>query len=251
LTSRLRRPWEIQYEEEEKEMDVEIKILGIVGSPRKGGNTEVMVGEALEAAKSLGNVETELILMAEKNVHPCTGCSHCWFKRGICKIEDDANEIIPKMVEADGLIVGSPSYFGSITSTLKALFERCLKLNVLKNYTENMDYENIKNEEVVFPLRNRVAGAISVGGVPSGGQERVIMDIHAFFLLNDMIIVTDGGIRTPDVHPHFGGVGIARGKKQILKNSYGIATSRSVGMRVAEVAKFIKLGMKAFNEMKR
>jgi multimeric flavodoxin WrbA len=236
--------------EEENEMDMEVRILGLVGSPRKGGNTEAMVGAALEAAKSLGNVQTEMVLMAGRNVHPCTGCSHCWFKKGVCKIEDDAKEIQQKMLEADGLVVGSPSYFGSITSTLKALFERCLRLNILKNYPENMDYENIKNAEVVFPLRNRVAGAISVGGVPSGGQEKVIIDIHAFFLLNDMIVVSDGGIRTPEVHPHFGGVGIARGKKQILKDPYGIATSRSVGMRVAEVAKFIKLGMRLSQEEK-
>jgi len=233
------------------EMDMEVRILGLVGSPRKGGNTEVMVGAALEAAKSLGNVQTEMVLMAGRNVHPCTGCSHCWFKKGVCKIEDDAHEIQQKMLEADGLIVGSPSYFGSMTATLKALFERCLRLNILKNPLENMEYEKIKDAEVVFPLRNKVAGAVSVGGVPSGGQEKVIIDIHAFFLLNDMIVVSDGGIRTPEVHPHFGGVGIARGKKQIAKDPYGIATSRSDGMRVAEVAKVIKLGMRLSQESKK
>jgi len=236
--------------EEENERDMKVRILGLVGSPRKGGNTEVMVGAALEAAKSLGNVQTEMVLMAGQNVHPCKGCSHCWFHQGVCKIEDDTNEILQKMVEADGLIIGSPSYFGSMTATLKALFERCLRLNILKNPTENMDYETIKNKEVFFPLRNKVAGAISVGGVPSGGQEKVIIDIHAFFLLNDMIVVSDGGIRTPEVHPHFGGVGIARGKKYILKDPYGMATSRSVGMRVAEVAKFIKLGIQQSQQEK-
>jgi multimeric flavodoxin WrbA len=232
---------------------VDVTILGIVGSPRKGGNTEVMVRAALKAAESLGGVHTDIILMAGRKVSPCKGCHHCWFHGGVCAIKDDASEMIQKMVEADGLIVGSPVYFGSITATLKSLLERCLKLNTLKKESESMDsmaYDAIKSEEVVFPLRNKVGGAISVGGVQSGGQERVIIDIHGFFLLNDVIVVTDGGIRTPEVHPHFGGVGIGRGKKQVEKDAYGIATSQSVGLRVAEVAKLIKLGMKLSPETK-
>lgn len=232
---------------------VDVTILGIVGSPRKGGNTEVMVRAALQAAESLGGVQTDIILMAGREVSPCKGCHHCWFHDGVCAIEDDADEMIQKMVEADGLIVGSPVYFGSITATLKSLLERCLKLNRMKKQSDSMDsmaYEAVKNEEVIFPLRNKVGGAISVGGVQSGGQERVIIDIHGFFLLNDVIVVTDGGIRTPEVHPHFGGVGIGRGKKQVEKNAYGMATSKSVGLRVAEVAKFIKLGMERSAETK-
>lgn len=220
-----------------------LRILGIVGSPRKGGNTEAMVKAALGAAESTGNVTTELVKLAGREIRPCISCYHCFFHRGECSVKDDAGEVLQKMVECDGMIVGSPVYFGSLTATLKAVFERVLKLNILKNPPENMAYEDIKNEEVIFPLRNKVGGALSVGGVPSGGQERVIIDIHGFFLLNDMIVVSDGGIRTPEVHPHFGGVGIARGRKKIYNDPYGIATSRSVGMRVAEVAKFITSGM--------
>jgi multimeric flavodoxin WrbA len=232
---------------------MDIRILGIVGSPRKGGNTEVMVRAALEAAGSLGGVQTDIILMAGRKVSPCKGCNHCWFHDGVCSIEDDASEIIQKMVEADGLIIGSPVYFGSMTATLKSLLERCLKLNRMKKQSESLDsmaYEAVKEEEVVFPLRNKVGGAISVGGVQSGGQERVIIDIHGFFLVNDVIVVTDGGMRTPEVHPHFGGVGIARGKKKVENDTYGIATSQSVGVRVAEVTKLIKLAMKLSSETK-
>ncbi len=232
---------------------MDVNILGIVGSPRKGGNTEVMVRTALQAAESLGGVQTDIILMAGRKVSPCIGCHHCWFHDGVCAIKDDAGEMIQKMVEADGLIVGSPVYFGSMTATLKSLLERCLKLNRMKKQSDtlgSMAYEAVKSEEVIFPLRNKVGGALSVGGVQSGGQERVIIDIHGFFLLNDVIVVTDGGMRTPEVHPHFGGVGVARGKKQVEKDSYAIATSKSVGLRVAEVAKLIKLGMKLSSETK-
>jgi multimeric flavodoxin WrbA len=231
--------------------NMEVTILGIVGSPRKGGNTEVMVNTALEAGKESGDVQTDMVTLAGRDVHPCKGCSYCWFHEGVCKIKDDAEEILQKMVKADGLIVGSPAYFGSMTATLKALFERCLKLNILEDDMGSTDYEKFKDKEVLFPLRNKVGGAIGVGGCPSGGQEKVITDIHAFFHLNDMIVVSDGGIRTPAVHPHFGGVGTARRKKEILQDPYGMASSKSVGMRVAEVAKLIKWGIQAREEKKR
>ncbi len=227
---------------------MDIKILGLVGSPRKGGNTEVMVSTALEAARGYDGIRTELISLAGRKIHPCQGCSYCWFHEGVCKIKDDAEGLLQKMVEADGLVVGSPAYFGSMTATLKSLFERCLKLNILKDYMGSTDYEKFKNEEVIFPLRNKVGGAIGVGGCPSGGQEKVISDIHAFFHLNDMIVVSDGGIRTPAVHPHFGGVGTARRKKEVLQDPYGMASSKSVGMRVAEVTRFVKKGILALEK---
>ena len=231
-------------------MTMKVKIVGLVGSPRKAGNTEMMVDTALKSARETAGVQTEMITMAGRKVAPCTGCSYCFFHGGKCKVDDDAEEIIKKMVEADGLIVGSPVYFGSLTATLKALLERCLKLNTLKHPSGNKPYEEFKDDEVVFPLRNKVGGAIAVGGAPSGGQEKVIIDIHAFFHLNDMIVVSDGGIRTPAVHPHFGGVGQARRKKEIARDSYGLATSRSIGMRVAEVAQLIRRGIDARNGQK-
>ncbi len=230
---------------------MDVKILGLVGSPRKGGNTEVMVSTALEAARGLEGVQTEMVPLAGRKIHPCQGCSHCWFHEGVCKIKDDAEEILQRMVQADGFVVGSPAYFGSMTATLKALFERCLKLNILKEFMGSTDYEQFKNEEVVFPLRNKVGGAVAVGGCPSGGQEKVITDIHAFFHLNDMIVVSDGGIRTPAVHPHFGGVGTARRKREILQDPYGMASSRSVGMRVAEVAQIVRWGLQRREEGQR
>jgi multimeric flavodoxin WrbA len=222
---------------------MDVKILGVVGSPRKGGNTEVMIRAALEAAEKSGDVLTEIVLLAGRKVHPCISCYHCFFHEGECSIKDDANDILNKMMDADGLIIGSPVYFGSLTATLKSLFERCMRLNVLKDSPDSMKYEDIKNMEVQFPLRNKVGGALSVGGVQSGGQERVLMDIQGFLLMNDMIVVSDGGIRTPEVHPHFGGVGIARGKKKILEDHYGMETSKSLGMRIAEVTKIVKRGL--------
>ena len=68
-----------------------MRILGIVCSPRKGGNTEILVGEALEAAREAGS-ETELFLVADKKIAPCDGCGACE-ENGICRITDDMQEL--------------------------------------------------------------------------------------------------------------------------------------------------------------
>ncbi|MBT7186412.1 flavodoxin family protein, partial [Candidatus Bathyarchaeota archaeon] len=79
-----------------------VRVLGIVGSPRKGGNTEIMVNNALEAARSEG-AETEIVLLAENRVEPCDGCGVC-SKTGKCRIDDDFENVFNKMTEAEGLI---------------------------------------------------------------------------------------------------------------------------------------------------
>ena len=95
-----------------------MKILGIVGSPRKGGNTEILVEEALTATREAG-AQTEVILLADKNIAGCDGCSSC-FETGACKIKDDMQSIY----QADAIIFGSPVYFGGVTAQAKALIDR-------------------------------------------------------------------------------------------------------------------------------
>jgi multimeric flavodoxin WrbA len=99
-----------------------IKVLGIVGSPRKGGNTEILVNESLKAARSVG-ADTEIVLLSEKNIGPCDGCGSC-SKTGRCKINDDFMEVFSKMTDADAIILSSPSYYESVTPHIKALIDR-------------------------------------------------------------------------------------------------------------------------------
>ena len=116
---------------EEKKME-QIKILGISGSPRKG-NTEILVKLALEAAEENGNVSTEFISLREKPVKPCIADYACT-KKGTLKkpcptIDDDfGNEIMAKMVNADGFIIGCPVYFGGVTAQLKPYNRQWLRL---------------------------------------------------------------------------------------------------------------------------
>ncbi len=99
-----------------------MKILGIVGSPRKGGNTEILVEEALAAAREAG-AQTEIILLADKNIAGCDGCGSCG-ETGACKIKDDMQNIYPQLEAADAVVFGTPVYFGGVTSQAKALIDR-------------------------------------------------------------------------------------------------------------------------------
>lgn len=103
-----------------------MKIIGIVGSPRTGGNTEILVRDALEAAKE-SDAEVELIRLAGKRIEGCDGCGAC-MKTGECRIKDDMQEIYQKLLDADGIILASPTYWWSITAQCKALMDRTLCL---------------------------------------------------------------------------------------------------------------------------
>jgi multimeric flavodoxin WrbA len=99
-----------------------MKVIGIVGSPRKKGNTEFLVHHTLEAIAEEG-LEIELIPLAGLDIRPCTACMACK-KEERCSIDDDLFPIYLKMKEADGIIIASPVYYGSATSLVKALMER-------------------------------------------------------------------------------------------------------------------------------
>ena len=99
-----------------------MKIIGIVCSPRVGGNTEILVKEALEAAREAGG-ETELVLVAGKNITPCDGCGACE-KDGVCMIEDDMQTIYQQLELADGVIFGTPVYFVNVSAQAKAIIDR-------------------------------------------------------------------------------------------------------------------------------
>ena len=99
-----------------------MKILGIVCSPRKGGNTEIMVEEALAVAREAG-AETELVLVADKNIAPCDACSTCR-KTGVCRINDDMQHLYKQLEAADGIIFGTPVYFTNVTAQAKTIMDR-------------------------------------------------------------------------------------------------------------------------------
>lgn len=99
-----------------------MKVLGIVGSRRKNGNTACLVQEALNEVQC-EEIETEMIFLGDYNIRGCIGCEGCkdTYK---CVIKDDMQKLYPRILEADAIIMGSPTYFYNITSDMKAFIER-------------------------------------------------------------------------------------------------------------------------------
>jgi len=99
-----------------------LKALGIVGSPRKGGNTEILTAHCLQAIAEEG-LGTELVSLAGLDIKGCNACGYCSDHDG-CSIEDDLQPIYAKMVVADAIVVASPVYYSSATSLVKGFLER-------------------------------------------------------------------------------------------------------------------------------
>jgi len=99
-----------------------VKILGVVGSRRKNGNTATLVSEALKSAHEQG-IETEIIYLGDYEYRGCNGCEGCWNSFN-CIVDDDMQKLYPLIDEADGIILGSPTYFYNITSEMKAFIDR-------------------------------------------------------------------------------------------------------------------------------
>lgn len=99
------------------------KVLILSGSPRKGGNSDILCDEFMRGAIESGN-EAEKIRVAEKNVAACRACYYCRNSGGKCAIRDDMAEILQKMIDADVIVLASPVYFYSIDAQLKAVIDR-------------------------------------------------------------------------------------------------------------------------------
>ena len=105
-----------------------MKILAISGSPRKNGNTVTLLNEVLAGAKQDG-ADVELFSVAGRNIQPCDGCWGCT-KTGKCHIKDDMQTLRDQMLEADGIIFGTPIYFYDMTAQMKAVMDRTLGLRL-------------------------------------------------------------------------------------------------------------------------
>jgi len=103
-----------------------MKVVGICGSPRKG-NTEWMLKRLLAEVARAG-AGTELILLRDKDIKGCNGCMKCEAggpaREGVCKLADDMQHICPKLIDADGLVLGTPVYFSMLSGLLKNCLDR-------------------------------------------------------------------------------------------------------------------------------
>ncbi|MBI4284393.1 MAG: flavodoxin family protein [Chloroflexi bacterium] len=143
-----------------------VNILGISCSPRRRGNTEILIGEALAGAREAG-AETELLTLHDKDIRPCDGCFTCT-KTGECKIDDDMQSIYDKLLAADGIIFGTPVYFWSASAQAKILLDRALALR----------YPHLR-------LANKVGGIIAIA--ERTGLMNTAMLLYTYFARNHML----------------------------------------------------------------
>ncbi len=188
-----------------------VKIIGIVGSPRIKGNTTFLVKKALESAENLG-AETELIHLGKMDISPCTACNICK-ETGECSIKDEMVPLLEKISDVQGLIIGSPVYFGNVTAQTKIFMDRSRPLRTN------------------FSLQDVVSGAISVGASRNGGQETTCSAIHDFLLIQDAIVVGDGAPTA-----HYGACGVGGGIKDCENDDVGLGTAENLGRRIANLA---------------
>jgi multimeric flavodoxin WrbA len=143
-----------------------VKILGLSCSPRRGGNTEILLAEVLKGAEKEG-AEVEFYSVSGKDIKPCDGCRAC-YKRGKCHIKDDMQDLYEKLLEADGIIFGTPIYFYSMIAQAKTIVDRSIALNTPERN-----------------LTNKIGGVVVVGG--SLGIIDAVKDLYFYIITRRML----------------------------------------------------------------
>ena len=189
-----------------------MRVLGIVGSPRKNGNTEILMREVLKVAQQAG-CETEMFLMSEKQVAPCDACGMC-FQVGSCVVQDDMQELYAMMERAQAIVFGSPVYFGSVSAQMKAAMDRMFAFLQRR------------------ALKDKVAGALVVTRRVGAINARALL--YSFCIAQGMIVAG-------------GAIGYGREPGDVLTGVGGgidmsaMEEARLLGTNVVQLAK--RLGM--------
>jgi multimeric flavodoxin WrbA len=190
-----------------------MKVVAFNGSARKDGNTAILIRRVLDELEPEG-IETELVHLAGHDLHGCTGCRKCAKKRDRrCSRDDDmANACIEKMLAADGILLGSPTYFSDVTTEMKALIDRC-------------GFVAKQNGDM---FRRKVGAAIVA--VRRAGSTHAFDTMNHFFTINQMIVPGSS----------YWNVGIGLEKGDVEKDEEGLRTMKVLGENMAWLLK--KLG---------
>jgi len=179
-----------------------MQVVAINGSARKMGNTSLLIQAVFEPLQEAG-VSCELIELAGKNIRGCTACGKCTTKAdGKCwGRRDDGNEIIERMAAADGIILGSPVYFGDVTSEIKAMMDRA-------------GYVGRAKREMFM----RKPGAAVVAVRRAGGMH-TFDTLNHFFSIAEMVTVGSS----------YWNIGIGRERGDVEGDAEGMRTMRRLG----------------------
>jgi multimeric flavodoxin WrbA len=184
-----------------------MKVVAFNGSPRKDGNTSILINYVFRELEKEG-IETELVQLSGKDIHGCIACYRCFENKDQqCAVKNDAlNEYIEKMMGTDGIILGSPTYFVDVTPEMKALIDRS-------------GFVSRANGGL---YRNKV-GAVVVAFRRSGAMHTV--DSMNHFLLSQEIFIVGRAI------------GVGRDKGEVEKDEEGVQMVKALGERMAWLLK--------------
>lgn len=190
-----------------------MNVVAFNGSARLDGNTAILLRTALGELE-LEDIRTELIQLAGTQLRGCGGCYVCRERQdGHCAVETDAlNDYVEKMVAADGILLGSPTYFADITANMKALIERAGMVVRVNGDT----------------LQRKVgAGVVAVR---RGGAIHAFDSLNHYFSIGQMIIVGSS----------YWNIGVGREPGAVEKDEEGLKTMRTLGQNMAWLIKKLK-----------
>ncbi|HTP03696.1 MAG TPA: flavodoxin family protein [Nitrospirota bacterium] len=190
-----------------------MKVIAFNGSARKDGNTSILLNMVFEELKAEG-IGTEMYTLAGKPIQGCIACYKCFEnKNKRCAVEKDIiNECIQKMIEADGILLGSPTYFADVSAGMKALIERCGMVS-----RANGD------------MLKRKVGA-GVVAVRRAGAMHVFNSLNSFFLINQMIVPGSS----------YWNLAIGRQPGEVNNDAEGVQTMKNLGKNIAWLLNKVK-----------
>jgi multimeric flavodoxin WrbA len=193
--------------------------LAINGSPRKGGNTEILLKNALGPLEKSG-WQTELVQVGGKPVRGCLACGKCFEKKNLqCSVKTDIfNEIMAMMVRADAMILGSPTYFTDVSSEMKAVLDRS-------------GYVAIANGRI---FRGKIGAAVVA--MRRAGATHVFDTINHMFLMNQMVVPGSS----------YWNMGIGREKGEVESDAEGLANMKNLGQTIAWLGEAMAPHMDSF-----
>ncbi|TKJ39540.1 MAG: FMN reductase [Planctomycetes bacterium B3_Pla] len=189
-----------------------MKVVAFNGSARKDGNTAILIRRVFVELEAEG-IETELVQLAGKTIRGCVACGKCYKNKDKrCSVDNDvANECIEKMVEADGIILGSPTYFADVTTEMKALIDR-------SGFVARANSDMLRRKPGAAVVAVRRAGSI-----------HVFDTINHFFLISQMIVPGS----------FYWNLGIGRKPGEVEQDSEGLETMEILGRNMAWLLKKI------------
>jgi len=184
-----------------------MNVLGISGTPRKGGNSEHLLNAALEPFIEAGWDITK-ILLSDIFIQPCTGCESC-VDSGVCNIEDGMNNVYRAFTQCDAIIISAPTYYRNVPAQLKALMDRTFAAKGV--------------------LQGKFGGAICVGRGSSGGGQCIVLTIINNYYLSSGMLCVPGELN--------GVVATADKPGDILNHPQRLKQARILGENIVKYAK--------------